>query len=532
MQPCLIRAMTQFPVLNKYKLKAISMEVKKKNAIDCLINYLHEFIDQRNWHSAHVSFKIKNSSCWTAQHYLIFDNEKISEGGFSNSDDSMFSGMDAATFLCQQHELHSNVAVNYVHFTLHPDGYHELRFDDAKTVASDAPPQDASGGLSIAQQLATFEEAAATTLSPLETWLKQYLPEVADSLQPGATARQLQNYANKLGVVLPQDFVHLYHWHNGQKGKAAGLFYGMHLMSLKASLAACEQERRYWQTYCDAESREKYPDHASSTPSGHIRVQYCNPYWLPFAHDHAGNYLGIDLSPDSQGTAGQVINFGRYEDHKKVLANSLGDFLHWLAAQWQAGNTSVRREADGGRSFNTRWPDKRHFLDSVKLMFLHDGSTLAPQQGESAPQNEAGYLESGQVLRNRMAHMAADELGLTAQSRWQLNIQTGTVTFTTAQGKLLHCQAQILGRYHPAQGQLHWAWDQSEWPLDMLCAARALQDEGTRHTWPRFTTPRVACSEAEAWNLVAAACHGDDVEGLFRATDGDSVLYLGYLTQY
>ncbi|WP_131667921.1 SMI1/KNR4 family protein [Psychrobacter pygoscelis] len=51
-------------------------------------------------------------------------------------------------------------------------------------------------------------------------------------------------------------------------------------------------------------------DVMSSIPDGHVKKLSINPFWLPFAHDHGGNFLGIDLEPDSLGTVGQVINFG------------------------------------------------------------------------------------------------------------------------------------------------------------------------------------------------------------------------------
>ena len=43
--------------------------------------------------------------------------------------------------------------------------------------------------------------------------------------------------------------------------------------------------------------------------------------------------IGIDLDPWSRGRVGQVILFGRDEDVKAVLADSLGTFLGWIAGQ-------------------------------------------------------------------------------------------------------------------------------------------------------------------------------------------------------
>ncbi|MFJ9499072.1 SMI1/KNR4 family protein [Brevibacillus centrosporus] len=48
-----------------------------------------------------------------------------------------------------------------------------------------------------------------------------------------------------------------------------------------------------------------------------------NRYWLPISKDWGGNHLGLDLDPDEQGRMGQVINFGRDEEVKYVVALSL-----------------------------------------------------------------------------------------------------------------------------------------------------------------------------------------------------------------
>jgi len=45
--------------------------------------------------------------------------------------------------------------------------------------------------------------------------------------------------------------------------------------------------------------------------------------------DLGGNYIGIDLDPDTNGIKGQVIIFGRDEEDMIVLANSWDEFLDW-----------------------------------------------------------------------------------------------------------------------------------------------------------------------------------------------------------
>lgn len=68
----------------------------------------------------------------------------------------------------------------------------------------------------------------------------------------------------------------------------------------------------------------------SSVPENAVKCLYSNPKWIPIAHDHSGNYIGVDLDPAEKGVAGQIINFGRDENEKYVFANSLTQFLELL----------------------------------------------------------------------------------------------------------------------------------------------------------------------------------------------------------
>ncbi|MCF5826621.1 beta-1 3-glucan biosynthesis protein, partial [Pseudomonas syringae] len=70
-----------------------------------------------------------------------------------------------------------------------------------------------------------------------------------------------------------------------------------------------------------------------------------------------------------RGTSGQVINFGRDEDERFVVALSLETFVEWLVCQLESGNALIRDEDDGGRSLNIREPESYNFLDSLPVLF-------------------------------------------------------------------------------------------------------------------------------------------------------------------
>jgi len=83
----------------------------------------------------------------------------------------------------------------------------------------------------------------------------------------------------------------------------------------------------------------------TSTPENAIQKKYFNYKWLPIFSDSGGNYIGIDLDPDTEGTKGQVINFGRDEEDMFVLAENLERLFDKLLAEAsKPGNRLVDSE--------------------------------------------------------------------------------------------------------------------------------------------------------------------------------------------
>jgi cell wall assembly regulator SMI1 len=203
----------------------------------------------------------------------------------------------------------------------------------------------------------------------LELWLQDNLPEVAADLNPGCSEAALAELETLVGKPLPEDVKAFYRIHDGQFGKVpTGLFYGL----LFLSLAAATQQWLTWKSILDRETVEGLAQlsmFCTSAKPGAIKEIYANRFWVPFAYDFAGNHLGIDLDPGPNGVYGQVINFGRDEDAKFVLANSFAAFIEWMIDQLKAGNVSIKTEADGSRSYHPKMPETGHILDSLDILF-------------------------------------------------------------------------------------------------------------------------------------------------------------------
>lgn len=208
-----------------------------------------------------------------------------------------------------------------------------------------------------------------TSMERLEEWLETNLPEVHADLAAGCTEVAIAEFEMLVGKAFPEGLKDLYRAHDGQRGATnTGPFYGLIFLPI----ADAKNHWAAWKKIVDETSPEDMKGASMFSKSamvGGVKEIYANKYWIPFAYDHGGNHLGVDLDPGPRGTFGQVINFGRDEDEKFVVASSVARFLEWLADQLESGNSNIRRENDGGRSLNTKVPEKLHFLDSVKILF-------------------------------------------------------------------------------------------------------------------------------------------------------------------
>jgi cell wall assembly regulator SMI1 len=172
----------------------------------------------------------------------------------------------------------------------------------------------------------------------IEAWFRARQPEVVESLQPGASAEQVSDFERSTGLTLPDDVKASYRIHDGQKNR-----YGPGLL-LGAGLNSLAEVRDNWEFFAGLEVEYSQQDvsndadeECSSFPEGAIRCVDVNSRWVPL-HNWDGDCYGIDLDPGPNGVRGQVINFGRDQAAKFVLALSFAHFLEDIADEMEAGS--------------------------------------------------------------------------------------------------------------------------------------------------------------------------------------------------
>ncbi len=193
----------------------------------------------------------------------------------------------------------------------------------------------------------------------IERWLGLHLPEVVRDLRPPATGDEIHIAEHALGAALPEDVRELYRIHDGQSEDATGVFFGLPFLPLHAVVSEWES----WVAIIDPGTNEELSEGCASEPEDAIRLLYTCRGWIPLSHDYGGNHLGVDLDPGPLGEHGQIINFGRDESDKYVLASSLDDFLLKLGDLLDEGNFVFE---DGELSLKS--PPVKHLLDAAAFL--------------------------------------------------------------------------------------------------------------------------------------------------------------------
>ncbi|MFP3887043.1 SMI1/KNR4 family protein [Priestia filamentosa] len=229
---------------------------------------------------------------------------------------------------------------------------------------------------------------------------QEMTPLFSSFLNPPASKEKIKEVEKEIGVTFPSELRQLYLYSDGEGENGPGFFFGLPFLSLDGLL----EEWRVWKSI-GTDLNEEIDSY--SVPTGWIEELYTNSKWIPISKDFGGNNMGVDLSPDVQGMKGQVINFGRDEETKYVIAQSLNDFLRFMLKTIRSGNYTIYNEDDTvSWSYGDSGGD--HFFDELSDMSL---PVLRPQFASTSP-NE---LEKWYSSLNSSWREIVDETSLSPQ---------------------------------------------------------------------------------------------------------------------
>jgi cell wall assembly regulator SMI1 len=219
-----------------------------------------------------------------------------------------------------------------------------------------------------------LDEDLAPVLARLDAWYAANLLRGEYRFNPPTTDADLDAFEKLVGLELPQSYRQLYRWHDGENDDRWGHIYGLPLLPLKGAAF----QWKSWATVLADFGGDRYEIPGGSWPADAVDPAYINPRWIPLTHDGSGNHIGLDFDPWPNGRVGQVIIFGRDEDVKAVLAESLGRFLGWIADLLESGN--FRLEVPEGqrvlRELALKDPPADHFHDGARAILGIPGPYL------------------------------------------------------------------------------------------------------------------------------------------------------------
>jgi cell wall assembly regulator SMI1 len=173
----------------------------------------------------------------------------------------------------------------------------------------------------------------------IHDWLHRHHPTMLKLLHGPADEAAFGQLEQRVGRTFPEDFKASYRIHNGSDDMA-GILIGLPLMSL-------EEVGENWQGWADigADFDDDLNDSVYSDPAGAVKLLYACEGWVPFVGG-SQHYVALDFTPGPTGTVGQVINSGRDDEIRHVIAPNVTAFFLFVARQYVLGKVSLSQNED------------------------------------------------------------------------------------------------------------------------------------------------------------------------------------------
>ena len=156
------------------------------------------------------------------------------------------------------------------------------------------------------------------------------IPDDALELFGGATAREIKEAEQAMGMSLPEDVRESYRLHNGNR-ECQGLFiWGGGLFSLERMVEA-------WRTCAEYVRSGAFPGVENlPDPTGPVKKSWWNIKWIPII-DRGADYHVLDMDPAEGGHVGQVVQFFHETGADRVDAPSWQAYLSGYADGLEQG---------------------------------------------------------------------------------------------------------------------------------------------------------------------------------------------------
>lgn len=208
------------------------------------------------------------------------------------------------------------------------------------------------------------DESITDHWNTYKVYLRTTLPIYYERLNTPASHTEIEDLELMIGSELPDDFKLLYSENNGEDESwfNGGILCGMRMLTISQIKGEMKQLKEIEDNY-NFNSKWK----GESRPEGTIKLGAHYEKWIPVFTDNNGNFIGIDLTPDSKGKYGQVINFGTDEYDHFVISTSLSGFIKLINEQFENGSASKAIfKNDNGDNVMFGLVEESHLTDDLR----------------------------------------------------------------------------------------------------------------------------------------------------------------------
>lgn len=199
-------------------------------------------------------------------------------------------------------------------------------------------------------------------------WLQNFSQPQFSTLQPGTTDDEKDKLHAAFEFDLPEELIELYRINNGQieLPHLGPAMISMNFLDITNVIGHYNMWKELY--FSELNPGETYGDYfnyenegGKSFPEKAIKLKYINLKWIPLFHDGGGNHIGMDLDSDENGTYGQIINFGRDQKEKFVIAKSLPLFFQLMNTLISQNKLQYLKASENGFG-----PDAQFYLMSFE----------------------------------------------------------------------------------------------------------------------------------------------------------------------
>jgi len=155
-----------------------------------------------------------------------------------------------------------------------------------------------------------------------------------------------------------------------------------------------------------------------------------------------------------------------------------------------------------------------------------------PTSMATEPGDESALPYATMVARSveelRIKTELHDRLFQIGAAAWELDQDTGLITFTSPSGLAATAPAQIIGTYNTASGTWLWAWDNPSINPNLSLNAEIAREYGEKRGMSDLTERRIATTEDKCWEFTALACKLCNDQGAYRGPAGATMVFITF----